>query len=236
MKIAVIIGLFGLFLFSCGGDTDNTGENNDSEMTVDTIDSTGTSLEEETIEVLYSTFEDYCQITSKEQLISEFGEENLIDGESWYAEGTVRLENTILTNPENGQVIKYLWKEDGNTLNFLEASYYIIDEQYAIQGTQIISSECGISTGMSLQDLKEWNGADFNFFGFGWDYEGGIFEDEGSKIAECPIQIKLSFDLEIEIPEEYFEMYSDQVFSTADEIAQGAPVLIILLTYRPADK
>ncbi|MCK5115421.1 MAG: hypothetical protein KAR44_02405 [Candidatus Aegiribacteria sp.] len=236
MKIVVIIATLSLCLFSCGGDADNTEENNDSKMTVDTIDLSENMIDEEIIECLYSTVEDYGQIGSKEQLISEFGEENLVDGESWYAEGTVRIENTVLTNPENGQVIKYLLEDDGNTINYLEVNYYIFDENFEIQGTQAVSSEYGVSTGMSLQDLKEWNGADFRFFGFGWDYEGGIFEEEGTRIAECPIQFKLSFDLEIEIPEEYRGMYSDQVFNTADDITQGAPVLIDMLTYRPAEE
>jgi len=236
MKFAVIIATFSMCLFSCGGDASNTEENIDSDMTVNTVDSTENSNDEEIIDDLYSTIEDYGQISSKEHLISEFGEENLIDGVSWYAEGTVSFDNTVLTNPENGQVIKYLWDEDGNTLSFLEVNYYIFDEDYSILSTQVVSSEYGVSTGMSLQDLREWNEADFDFLGFGWDYEGGILEGEGSQIAECPLQIKLSFNLEIDIPEEYFGMYGDQVFNTADEIAQGAPVLVDLMTYYPAEE
>jgi hypothetical protein len=236
MRIVVIITSLSLFLFSCGGNADNAEENNDSEMTVDTIDSTESTLEEEIIDDLYSTIEDYGQITSKEQLFSEFDEECLVDGESWYSEGTVKFDNTVLTNPENGQVIKYLWKEDGNTLNHIEVNYYIFGEHFSVLGTQVISCECGVSTGMSLQDLREWNGADFSFFGFGWDYEGGISEEEGTRIAECPIQFKLSFDLEIDIPEEYRGMYSDQMFNTSEEIAQGAPALVDMLIYRPAEE
>jgi hypothetical protein len=233
MKIVLIIASLSLLLFSCGGDADSAEVNSDSETAVDIADSTEDTPGEEIADNLYSTVEDYGLVTSKEQLISEFGEENLIDGESWYAEGTVRIENTVLTNPENGQVVKYLWEEDGNTLNYLEVNYYIFDEDYSIQGTQAVASECGVSTGMSLHDLREWNGADFEFFGFGWDYEGGILDDEGSRIAECPFQIKLSFDLELDLPEEYYGLYGDQVFNTADEIAQGAPVLVDMLTYYP---
>ncbi len=237
MKIVVIIATLSLCLFSCGGDADTVdAENIDSEMTVDTIDSTEIMPEEEIIECLYSTVDDYGQIGSKEQLISEFGEENLVDGESWYAEGTVRFDNTVLTNPENGQVIKYIWKEDGNTLLNIEVNYYIFDENFSILGTQAISCECGVSTGMSLQDLREWNGTDFRFFGFGWDYAGGIFQDEGTRITECPTEFGLSFDMEIELPEEYGGMYGDQVFSTSDEITQGAPILVDMLTYYPADE
>ncbi|MCD4776470.1 MAG: hypothetical protein K8S15_10545 [Candidatus Aegiribacteria sp.] len=233
MIIAVVIAFLSLFLFSCGGDAENTEMNNDSEMTVEIIDSTENMLEEEIIKGLYFTIEDYGQITSKEQLISEFGEENLVDGQSWYAEGTVMFDNTVLTNPENGQVIRYLWEEDGNTLSFLEANYYIFDEVYSIKGTQVISSECGVSTGMSLQDFKEWNGADFDFFGFAWDYAGAIVEGEGTRIAECPIKFNLSLDLEVDVHEEYggSVMFSDHLFNTADEIIQGAPILIDELTY-----
>ena len=86
---------------------------------------------------------------------------------------------------------------------------------------------------MPLQELREWNGADFSFFGFGWDYEGGIFAAEETRIGASSVQVKLSFDLETEIPDEYRGMYSDGVFSTADDIAQGAPVLVDRLTYLP---
>ncbi len=236
MKIIVIIFFLSFFLFSCGENAESTEENIDFELTVDTIDSTDNIPEEEITDGLYSIVEDYGQITTKEQLISEFGDEHLVDGESWYAEGTVKFDNTVLTNPENGQVIKYLWKEDGVSLNHIEVNYYLFDRDFAVLGTQVISSECGVSTGMSLQDLREWNGADFNFSGFGWDYEGGIYEEEGTRIAECPIQFHLSFDLEIQVPEEYRGMYSDQMFSTSDEITQGAPVLVDMLTYRHAEE
>lgn len=236
MKTAVFIISLSLFLFSCGGDANNAEESNDPELTVGSIDSTENIPEEEVIDGLYSTVDDYGQITTKEQLISEFGEEHLVDGESWYAEGTVRFDNTVLTNPENTQVIKYIWKEDGNTLLSIEVNYYIYDENFSILDKQAISCECGVSTGMSLQDLREWNGAEFRFFGFGWDYAGGILRDEGTRITECSTTFGLSFDMEIELPEEYGSMYGDQVFSTSDEVTQGAPILVDMLTYRPAEE
>lgn len=240
MKL-VIFALMGLLLFSCGGESDTNVD-----VDVDTVvveDDVAVEEvieeeiepvieeEEEIIEITYSTVEDYGQIVSKEQLVSEFGEENLVDGEAWYAEGTVRIENTLLTNPENGHVINYLWEEDGSTLSFIEANYYLMDEDYSIHGTQIITSESGLSTGMNLDELVEWNGEDFSFYGFGWDYEGGIFADSSSRFADCPVQVKLSFDLEIEIPDAYRGMYSDGIFNTADDVAQGAPVLLDKLTY-----
>lgn len=234
MKTALAFTLLSL-LIACGGDSESTEVVSEPEIQAESTGTAENAPGEEIRAGSFSTIEDYALITSREQLISEFGEENLVDGESWYAEGTVKLANTVLTNPENGQVIKYLWAEDGCTLNFLEANYYLFDEVYSILGSQVVSSECGVSTGMSIQELREWNGADFSFFGFGWDYEGGIFQEEGTRIAECPVLIKLSFDLEIEVPGEYRGMYSDQVFNTADCIDQGTPVLIDRLTYYPAE-
>ena len=232
MRILVIAAILCLFA-SCGGDADTSATHTDPEIPAESTDIVEEVPVEVPEEIEYRTIEDYCGIASKDQLIAEFGEENITDGESWYAEGTVCIQHSNLVNPENGHVIKYLWEEDGNTLSSIEVSYYIFDEDYSIQGTQIISSESGVNTGMSLQDLVAWNGDDFDFFGFGWDYEGGILSEEGSELGECPVQIKLSFDLETDIPEEYYGMYGDQVLSTADDNTVGAPVLVDRLTYYP---
>lgn len=48
-------------------------------------------------------------------------------------------------------------------------------------------------------------------------------------------EIRLPFDLETEIPEEYTGMYGDRMFSTADDILQGAPVLAYSLTHHPSE-
>lgn len=224
--------LFALILLvSCGGNSESADTLSDTEVSNDTADMEVEVPVEEHTGVSCSTVEDYGSITARDRLISEFEEENLVHGESWYAEGTVSFDHSVLTDPENGQVIKYLWEEDGNTLSHIEAGYYVFDESYRIVDTQEVYSDCGVYTGMSLQELREWNGADFDFLGFGWDYEGGIVEEEGSRIAECPVEIKLSFDLQIEIPEEHRDMYGDRMFNTADDMAQDAPVLVDRLTF-----
>lgn len=244
----ILVLSLALVLFGCGGEADTdvvTDSNNDTELNIDTTfveeavidevveEEVTPEVEEETSIGSYFTVEDYATITTKEELVSEFGEENLTDGESWFAEGTVQFDHTLLTNPENDQTIKYLWKEDGNSLSFLEADYYLMDENYMIASTQVISSESGLSTGMTLEELVEWNGQDFSFYGFGWDYEGGIIPDSSSEFAKCPLDVKLTFDLEIVIPEEYTGMYSDGIFNTADDITDGAPVRLHILTCRP---
>ena len=220
-------------LASCGGSSENIDTTGNPEVPVDSTETVVENPEAGAEVREYSTIEDYARITSREQLVTEFGSDNLVDGESWYAEGSVRFDHTVLTDPVNGQIVKYLWKEDGNTLSAIEVCYYIFDEDYSILGRQEVPSECGVSTGMSLQDLREWNGGDFDFFGFRWDYEGAILVEDGSRISECPVLIKLSLYLEVEDPDEYSALWSDQVFNTADDAVQGAPILIDKLTYYP---
>lgn len=232
--LMVLASLFLLAL--CSGNSESAEEPGDTGTPADTAETAEIDTEADIEPGTLVTVEDYGRITDRELLVSRFGEENLAHGESWYAEGTVRFDHTVLTDPENGQVITYVWGEDDSTLGHIEAGYYIFDRDYTITGTQTVLSDCGVSTGMSLAELREWNGADFEFLGFGWDYEGGIIEEEGSRLAECPVEIKLSFDLETEIPEEYTGMYGDRMFSTADEIAQGAPILVDRLTYHPTEE
>lgn len=235
MRMIVLL-TFLCMLLSCGDDTGGSEAQREVVTPSDSAVAEAVPADTAEMEAEYSTIEDYGRITNKEGLVSEFGRENLMEGESWYAEGTVRFEHTVLTDPGNGQVITYVWQEDGETLSHIEAEYYIYDEEYLITGTQEVFSECGVSTGMSLDELREWNRDDFDFLGFGWDYEGGIVEEEGSRIAECPVEIKLSFDLQADLPEEYTDMYGDRMFSTADEMVQGAPVLVDRLTYRHPDQ
>jgi hypothetical protein len=220
-------------IISCGGESENPQPPDESGMQAEAADSAVTEPEVESADYSYSTVEDYARITTRDQLVSEFGEDNLTAGETWYAEGTVRADHTILTNPQNGQVIKYLWDDDGNSLSALEVGYYVFDDDYSVLDRQVVYSECGIHTGMSLQELREWNGEDFDFFGFGWDYEGGIMAEEGSRIAECPVLIKLGMYLEAEDPEEYMELSGDQIFNSSDGIVQGAPIVVDMLTYYP---
>ncbi len=249
MKALMMMALLAL-LMSCGGEAEQTEAPVDTGLSADTAepatpadpvdpettiilpDPPAVDSVEDVEDITYSTIEDYGLIESKDQLIAEFGEENLTDGATWYAEGTVKVEHTVLTDPSSGRVIMFFWEEDGRTRSYLEAAYYLFDDDYSVLGTQEVESDCGVYTGMSLQELREWNGADFSFFGFGWDYEGGILTGE-SRITDAPVQMKLSFDLEVEIPEEYRGMYSDGVFNTADDIARGAPVLVDRLTYYP---
>jgi hypothetical protein len=85
----------------------------------------------------------------------------------------------------------YVWDNETDKLAFLEARHTLYDEDFEITDTQKIETKDGLYLGMSLRELKEWNGDDFKFMGFGWDYGGTIMSEEGSKLNKSPVKIQL---------------------------------------------
>ena len=179
----------------------------------------------------FKVFEDYAQLRTKQDLIDAFGKENIKDGSSWYAEGTVEFKHTVVRNPTNGHRIKYLWHQDKPTkLSSIEASYFEYDENYEIVNKQKIPSNCGLFTGMKINELRKWCDEDFNFSGFGWDYEGGVFVMPGTKLSKCPVSIKLTMEHHDNM-DQFQELYGDIELSTTNELVKKAPIVIDLLVY-----
>ncbi len=185
--------LFTTMLYSCGKNAKNNTESNNydntsTEVLVEEEEKEATELEDE---IVFSKFEHYATILTKKDLIAQFGQANLRDLTKSYAEGSVVKEATILVNPQNGQVIEFIWGDDNSATSWIEAYYKVYDKNDELIGTQEIEAENGLSIGMSLSELKEWNGDDFKFSGFAWDFAGGIYREEGSKITESPIEVSL---------------------------------------------
>lgn len=203
----------------------------ETETTPEQVEETTDITEEETVvPTNFEYFEDFASLDTKTKLYETFGEENLEDGSAWFAEGTVEFQTTTLTDPNTLNVYYYMWEQDDNeTLSFIEASGFIWDENYEVARRQVIESKEGIFTGMSLKDLHAWNeGVDFGFSGFGWDYEGGIFTEEGSKIGEMNLQVKLG--LEDYTGQDANDLMGDMELSTSDEGILDAPIIIDRLT------
>lgn len=206
---------------------------NDDQPTVEvTID---TSEAEQADLSGYEYLEDFGEITSKTELYKTFGAENLMDGVSGYAEGEVELQNTTLVDPNTLNKYVYVWSdEDNETLSFIEGPGFIWDPNYEVGRRQVILSKSGVFTGMSIKELLAWNdGKDFTFSGFGWDYEGGIFAEKGSKISDAGVIIKLTLD---DNTGTFNNLLGDTELSTADEDVLNAPIVVDLLTYSPSIK
>lgn len=181
----------------------------------------------------FEYLEDFATLNTKTKLYQAFGAENLADGSSWFAEGTVEYQNTKLTDPNTLNTYIFNWSQDDNeTLDFIEGYGFVWDENYEVARRQVIQSKCGVFTGMSLKDLHAWNdGKDFTFYGFGWDYEGSVFTEPGTNLGDAGVVIKLAL-------EDYsnggnLNLLGDSEFSTADKGVLESPIIVDRLTYYP---
>ncbi len=229
------LALIAVLLFACTSENDVTTTTDTEVETKDTlisqkIDSTNQIVEEDP-QIEFNVFEDYAQLRTKQDLIDAFGKENIKHGSSWYAEGTVESKHTIIRNPANGHRIKYLWDEENPAkLSSIEASYFEYNENYEILSKQKIPSSCGLYTGMSINDLRKWTDEDFNFSGFGWDYEGGVFVMPGTKLSKCPVSIKLTLEHHDNM-DQFDELYGDIELSTDNKLVRKAPIVVDLMVY-----
>lgn len=230
-KLSLIIPLF---IFSCGESNENeTNDNIENEIVeaVDTLEID--SLVEGLIDAhSFEYIEDYAQLKTKTEIYDEFGEENLTDATEWYAEGTVQLECTRLINPNNGHHIKFVYdQENPEKCNSIEAHYYTSDGDGDNPVTQKIETKCGTYTGMTFNELREWNEEEFEFSGFGWDYGGGIMPATGSKIEQCKVMMMLDYDYNDGDQELFTSLLGDVIFKSDNENAVRAPIFIGFLTY-----
>lgn len=198
-RLFITFSLLGILAACSSPSNQETDEKEDSKPVEETVlqneDNEEPSAEVMKLKLAAMTFEDYVKLNTKEVIEGTFGADNMKEGSSSYQEGEVTYKHTIVTNPATTHEVKYLWNDDGS-LSFVEASYYKYDENFEIQGIQSLDSECGISLGMPLADLVAWNGSDIQFSGFGWDYAGGIFIKQNTKLATCPVKVGLDVDYE----------------------------------------
>ena len=233
MKKYFALVLVAGYLTSCGSDqteeTNETGENPVAEDTI-TVDSVITES------LSFNTIEDYATIIDRADLYEKFDASALKDGESWYAEGTVKLEHTQLTNPENQQVVKFVWDEENpEKLGSIEFVHQIYNADYEVVGTQKIESSTGLYTGMKLKDLVAWNGAPIEFSGFGWDYAGGIMAKTGSKIFKSELSLRLDVDYDAIQEDKYDGLIGDMTLTSDDAATKGANIFLGFITYWPKD-
>lgn len=215
-------------MFACGGEAETESEGTEESST----DSTATDSVEVVVEedgTVY--FEDYAQYDTKTKLYEAFDADNLKDEIAYYAEGTVEIHTTVLTDPETGYQIQFAWEEeDQETLDFIETWGVLWMDDPATE--QKVETKCGIYTGMPLEEVVAWNGADFEFSGFGWDYAGGVF---GGKDDDAMHACDVDFTLTMldEGYDDYLHLLGDVVFKTSDDEVKGAPIVIQTITYRP---
>jgi hypothetical protein len=232
MKKIILLSFVSITLWSCNAETEAIEENKTTtEQTLDTTQVEPEFVEEEIAKVAdFSKIEHYAIFDTKSKLVENFGKENIKDGSSWFGEGSLELKHSVLTNPSNGHIVKYVWEEDNpEKLAFIEIYGNVLNKDFELVDTQKIGTECGLYTGMTVKEMKAWNGEDFSFSGFGWDFHGHLRPADGSKIANS--NLSLSMDLKYEEGNESHNgLYGDIELSTADPLVLNAPITLDHIT------
>src|SRR5690606_4196792 len=125
-----LLALSAVFMmYSCtnaadGKKDDKTKSDKDTAQVKDTV----ADLEAVEVKEDYSVIEDYLVLDTKAKLIAEFGADNIEDGSTWYGEGSLEKQHSVLTNPKNAHVVKFVWADDAKSLDILEFFYQKYDE------------------------------------------------------------------------------------------------------------
>lgn len=232
MKYFIPLSILFLGLVACQPNENTTSDEQVDvkieENNIDTVEVVEEVVEvEKEITSDFQTFDDYFAINTKEELVTKFPKENLKDDVSWYGEGEVSKLSTLVTNPVNGQVVKYIWSDDDtNEAEWIEA-YYMDGDSMSIPNKGLASTS-GLSLGMSLSDLEKWNQRSLNFLGFGWDYSGSIMVDKEDKLADSPIQVNLGFD---NYSDENNFLLGDVTLNSADKTLKNIGIYVNELVY-----
>lgn len=143
----------------------------------DTVQATIQSepVEEVEAEPCLSSFLEY---TSKEELVKEFGEENVESSVQWFEEGTVKKEVAILYKETNKE-ISFVWDSLVSTISISGNNSHW-------------STKCGISLGMSLKELEQKLGGEVQFYGFAWDQSGYVKLDTCIQASKTHIYMSLA--------------------------------------------
>ena len=224
-----ILPALAIFFLSCGGEEETMNEDvNSEEVSVDTATVDSVIVDEPEEELLEWGLEDYAQYSTRSMLYDSFDKEHLTDQTAWVAEGTIETQITYLTDPKNDWVIMFSWStEDNESLEFVEAQYQPL---YIEAYDNEVFTKAGLKTGMSLEELVEWNnGEPVPFAGFGWDGSGGVFAGSESKIGKSKINIGLGMaDAGWET---HNALIGDIQLSSDEDRVQGAPISVGSLTY-----
>jgi hypothetical protein len=194
-------------------------------------DSAEKPIIEETVEWVkteFNCFDDYANVLTKTELTAIFGKAALKDVVAWYAEGTVEKETTILNDAINGYELTYVWNDDNDSLAWISADYNLWDG-HEISGHQSLITKSGLRLGMTLNEIQDWNEVSFEFSGFGWDYAGGVYREEGTKLYETGFVLTLGEGDNLDY-EKFGFILGDTGLKSDDDKLNGAGIHLYSIT------
>lgn len=231
MRFIIPVFITSFLVVACAGEENHSSdvESNEVDTTGQIMDTVAVDTVVEVEETPFSTFEHYMAIARRSELDSLFPGQ-ITHEIVWYNEGTEERKISKLTNNETGHSVKYVWSmDDPNQVGDIEVNYHQYNEDFESIGEQDLASSTGVYLGMSFKDFREWNGAPFDFSGFGWDFGGGILTAQG-KLKDCDFSIYMMQDPEAD-QEAFGQFVGDQIFSSDDEGLENPPFYISSFRY-----
>lgn len=178
--------------------------------------------------------EDFSQFNSHEDLVARFGEKEVVKGERYIEEGTVKVLVSIVF-PESNHPLTVFWKEGQKLykdIQSVEVSKMIYDKEFNIHLAEddYWKFKNGLKIGMTIQELQKLNGGVFKFFGLGWDYGGSVFAE--NKIFENYSMI-LGYVTEDDskMPKSYYDINGDMELKSDNKIANELPLKLVSIEY-----
>ncbi|HEX4876263.1 MAG TPA: hypothetical protein VFV31_06290 [Chitinophagaceae bacterium] len=182
MKKLIIILPALLFFIGCQNKNE-TKSTDDNSPAVDSAATTDINYYKvDLIQVTDSAWGSVTKNTNYEDLLSIYGEQSVKDERICGPECIDSLDVTQVY-PGTEKAFTIYWKEKRY---HQKIDMIICDTEMSPYRT---ASDIGI--GSSLQDLLELNGRQISFYGFGWDYSGGIISFNGGRLEKSRIHYNL---------------------------------------------
>ncbi len=141
-----------------------------------------------------------------ETLIRTFGKERVSDEKMYRAPDTDEMVVKTIINKNRIDEIIIQW--DDSLFHKRILSIEALRENHPYKTTD------GIHYGTTLAELVKINGAKISFSGFGWDFGGLLNDFHGGKLSYKEGKPTISYDLDVNLTQNYDEIMGDQVIDT----------------------
>ncbi|MCX6318684.1 MAG: hypothetical protein NTW29_15490 [Bacteroidetes bacterium] len=141
-----------------------------------------------------------------ETLLRTYGKERVTDENMYRAPDSDEMVMKTIINKGKRDEIVIQWDDSSFHQKILAVE--------AGQENHPFKTSDGVHYGTTLAELVTINGASISFSGFGWDFGGLLTDFHGGKLAYKEGLPHISYDLGINLTQQYDEIMGDQIIDT----------------------
>jgi hypothetical protein len=138
----------------------------------------------------------------------------------YYPEGQGEYQNTLIY-PGTPDEVEFVWEDD--SVNFKGVQLITVQST----GSKWKTSE-GVAIGTKLTELEALNQKPFSFSGFGWDYGGGVFWQEGA-LSKRNFFVSLDMPADQSAPD---GLVGDQEIKSDSKLARQFNPVVVRISMR----